>query len=93
VDPLASWLRVWDWFPVLTAPLLEGFGPLLAVVRHLRPTGPPDPRAAEHPVPLKRTITLTEQELLELAATAGPLEAAAVLGRFVWITSAGRGCR
>ncbi|MGW0564447.1 hypothetical protein ACWDZ4_28550 [Streptomyces sp. NPDC003016] len=79
VDPLASWLRVWDWSPVLTAPLLEGFGPLLAAVRRLRPTGPPDPRAAEHPVPLKRTITLTEEELLELAATAGPLEAAAVL--------------
>lgn len=79
MDPLASWLRVWDWSPVLTAPLLEGFGPLLTAVRRLRPTGPPDPRAAEHPVPLKRTVTLTEEELLELAAAAGPLEAAAAL--------------
>ncbi|MDP5315569.1 hypothetical protein [Streptomyces poriferorum] len=79
LEPLASWLRVWDWSPVLTTPLLEGFGPLLAAVRRLRPTGPPDPRAAEHPVPLKRTVTLTEEELLELAAAAGPLEAAAAL--------------
>ncbi|MFI7236966.1 hypothetical protein [Streptomyces cyaneofuscatus] len=79
VEPLASWLRVWDWSPVLTAPLLEGFGPLLAAVRRLRPTGPPDPRAAQPSIPLRHTVALAEEELLELAAAAGPLEAAAAL--------------
>ncbi|MEO3978967.1 hypothetical protein [Streptomyces sp. CAU 1734] len=79
VEPLASWLRVWDWSPVLPEALLEGFGPLLAAVRRLRPDGPPDPRAAEHPVPLKRTVALAEEEVVELAAAAGPLEAAAAL--------------
>ncbi|WP_206305151.1 hypothetical protein [Streptomyces sp. B29(2018)] len=78
-EPLASWLRVWDWSPVLPAPLLDVFGPLLAALGRLRPAGPPDPRAAELPVPLKRTVALAEEELLELAAAAGPLEAAAVL--------------
>ncbi|SCD32051.1 hypothetical protein GA0115243_100885 [Streptomyces sp. ScaeMP-e83] len=79
VEPLASWLRVWDWSPVLTAPLLEGFGPLLAAVRHLHPAGPPDPRAAQPPIPLRHTVALAEEELLELAAAAGPLKAAAAL--------------
>ncbi|MFE7485166.1 hypothetical protein [Streptomyces sp. NPDC057552] len=75
-EPLASWLRVWDWSPVLPEELLDGFGPLLAALRWLRPAGPPDPRTAEHPVPLKRTVALPEEEL---AAAAGPLEAAAAL--------------
>ncbi|MEV7157278.1 hypothetical protein AB0N77_22065 [Streptomyces misionensis] len=48
-------------------------------MRRLQPAGPPDPRAAEHPVPLKRTVTLTEEDLLELAAGAVPLDAAAAL--------------
>ncbi|MFJ4700463.1 hypothetical protein ACIP5N_22210 [Streptomyces sp. NPDC088768] len=78
-EPLASWLRVWDWSPALPEVLLDGFGPLLAAVRRLRPAGPPDPRAAELPVPLKHTVALAEEELLELAAAAGPLEAAAAL--------------
>ncbi|MFJ3182343.1 hypothetical protein ACIPJN_28680 [Streptomyces sp. NPDC086796] len=78
-EPLASWLRVWDWSPVLPVPLLDGFGPLLAAVRRLQPAGPPDPRAAERLVPLKHTVTLNEEDLLELAAAAGPLEAAAAL--------------
>ncbi len=45
-EPLASWLRVWAWSPVLPAPLLAGYGPLLAALRRARPDGPPDPRAA-----------------------------------------------
>ncbi|MFH9466392.1 hypothetical protein ACH4LT_03710 [Streptomyces clavifer] len=60
-------------------PLLAGFGLLLAAVRRLRPTGPPDPRTAEHPVPYARTVALTEEGLLERAAVAGPDEAAAAL--------------
>ncbi|MGW0513050.1 hypothetical protein ACWD1W_28030 [Streptomyces olivaceoviridis] len=47
------------------APLPAAIGPLLAVVRHVQPAGPPDPRAAEHPVPIKRTVTLTEDLLDE----------------------------
>lgn len=63
-EPLASWLRMWDWSPVLPAPLLDVFGPLLAALGRLRPAGPPDPRAAELPVPLKRTVALAEGGLL-----------------------------
>ncbi|MEV7157096.1 hypothetical protein AB0N77_21105 [Streptomyces misionensis] len=77
VKSLASWLRVWDWSAVLPEVLLDGFGPLLAAVRRLRQAGPPDLRAAEILMPLQRTVALAEEELLELAAGAGPLEAAA----------------
>ncbi|WP_327216427.1 hypothetical protein [Streptomyces cyaneofuscatus] len=48
-------------------------------MRRLRPAGPPDPRAAERLVPFKRTAALTEEELLERAAVAGPFDAAAAL--------------
>ncbi|MFF8994501.1 hypothetical protein ACF09H_32175 [Streptomyces sp. NPDC014983] len=40
VEPLVSWLRVWDWSPVLPEMLLDGFGPLLAAVCRLRQAGP-----------------------------------------------------
>ncbi|MER0477086.1 hypothetical protein ABR737_01705 [Streptomyces sp. Edi2] len=40
-EPLASWLRVWDWSPVLQAPLLAGFAPLLAALRRVKPAGRP----------------------------------------------------
>ncbi|MGW3600912.1 hypothetical protein [Streptomyces sp. NPDC005167] len=43
-EPLASWLRVWDWSPVLPARLLAGWEPALAAVRRLQPAGPSDPR-------------------------------------------------
>ncbi|MFK0142468.1 hypothetical protein [Streptomyces murinus] len=78
-EPLASWLRVWDWSPVLPEVLLDGFGALLAAVRRLCPAGPDDPRAAELLVPLKHAVALAEEDLLELAAAAGPLGAAAAL--------------
>ncbi|MER8199029.1 hypothetical protein ABTY00_34405 [Streptomyces microflavus] len=78
-EPHATWLRVWDWSPVLTTPLLTGFNPLMAALRPLRPDRLPDPHTAEHPIPLKRTIALNESDLLELAETAGPLDAAAAL--------------
>ncbi|MFD3422129.1 hypothetical protein [Streptomyces decoyicus] len=77
IDPLASWLRVWDWSPVLPAELLADFAPLLAAVRRLKPAGPPDPRAAARPVPRHHPVAL--EDLLERAATAGPLAAAAAL--------------
>ncbi|MFE2046781.1 hypothetical protein ACFXAZ_38880 [Streptomyces sp. NPDC059477] len=75
VEPLASWLRVWAWSPVLPAPLLDGFGPLLAALRRARP---PDPRAAVRPQPLRHTAIALE-DLRELAAAAGPLAAAGTL--------------
>ncbi|MEV7157266.1 hypothetical protein AB0N77_22005 [Streptomyces misionensis] len=78
VEPLASWLRVWAWSPVLPAPLLAGFGPLLAALRRARPQGPPDPRAAARPRSRHHTAIKLE-ELRELAAAAGPLAAAAAL--------------
>ncbi|MEV6680723.1 hypothetical protein AB0N09_28235 [Streptomyces erythrochromogenes] len=79
VEPLASWLRVWDWSPVLPALLLTGFAPLLAGLRRLQPAGPPDPRTVARPVPLKHTVALNKEDLLELTAAAGPLAAATAL--------------
>ncbi|MFE7314265.1 hypothetical protein ACFU7T_14460 [Streptomyces sp. NPDC057555] len=79
MEPLASWLRVWDWSPVLAAALLAGFAPPLAAVRRLRPAGPPDPRAVERLVPLTRIVAL-EEDLAELTAAAGPLRAAGAGG-------------
>ncbi|MDX3695024.1 hypothetical protein PV726_32740 [Streptomyces europaeiscabiei] len=78
MEPLASWPRVWHWSPVLPAPLLTGFAPLLAALHRLKPAGPTDPRTAARPVP-RNTVTLETQDLLELTATAGPLAAAAAL--------------
>ncbi|KAA0929139.1 hypothetical protein [Streptomyces apricus] len=63
-----------DWSPVLPAPLLHAVRPLLAAVRRLRPAGPPDLRTADHPVPQRRTVTVAQEDLLQLAAAAGPLE-------------------
>ncbi|MEU8795031.1 hypothetical protein [Streptomyces sp. NPDC048643] len=45
-EPLASWMRVWTWSPVLALALLTDFVPLLTALRERKPTGPPDPRAA-----------------------------------------------
>ncbi|MFD8396369.1 hypothetical protein ACFV2N_46160 [Streptomyces sp. NPDC059680] len=77
-EPLASWLRVWHWSPILPAPLLAGFAPLLAALRRLKPVGPPDPRAVAPPRPRHHTAVALE-DLLKLAAAAGPLAAAAAL--------------
>ncbi|MER8120662.1 hypothetical protein [Streptomyces sp. NPDC094031] len=78
VELPASWRRVWAWSPVLPAPLLTGFGPLLAALRRARPDGPPDPRAAARPRPRHHTAIAWE-DLRERAAAAGPLAAAAAL--------------
>ncbi|WP_332758301.1 hypothetical protein [Streptomyces sp. MT206] len=79
VEPLASWLRVWDWSPVLPAPLLTAFAALLAALRRLQPAGPSDPRATARPEPVRQSVALQTEDLLQLAATAGPLAAAAAL--------------
>jgi hypothetical protein len=78
MEPPASWLRVWAWSPVLPAPLLAGFGPLLAVLRRARPDGPPDPRSAARPRSRHHTAIALE-DLRERAAAAGPLAAATAL--------------
>ncbi|SBV01862.1 hypothetical protein YUMDRAFT_06565, partial [Streptomyces sp. OspMP-M45] len=77
-EPAASWLRVWAWSPVLPAPVLAGFAPLLDALRRLRPAGPTDPRAVVRPRS-RRDTALVLEDLRELAAADGPLAAAAVL--------------
>ncbi|MFJ2915251.1 hypothetical protein ACIO8F_39010 [Streptomyces sp. NPDC087228] len=75
-EPLTSWLRAWDWSPVLPACVLAGWEPLLAAVRRLIPAGPPDPRTAPGFEPV-RTVTPPEWE--DLAAERSPSEAATAL--------------
>ncbi|TLQ39191.1 hypothetical protein FEF34_37965 [Streptomyces marianii] len=79
LEPLASWLRVWDWSPVLPARLLAGFEPLLAALRRMAPDGPADPRAAARPEPFTAPRGVDGEDLVELAAARGPLAAAAAL--------------
>ncbi|MFE3632333.1 hypothetical protein [Streptomyces goshikiensis] len=79
VEPFASWLRVWDWSPVLPAPLLTAFTALLAALRRIQPAGPPDPRVTARPEPVRQSVVLQTEDLLQLAVTAGPLAAAADL--------------
>lgn len=77
-EPLASWLRVWRWSPVLPAPLLTDFAPLLAALRRQMPAGPPDPRTVARPASRHHTAVALD-DLRELTAAAGPLAAAAAL--------------
>ncbi|MEU3256009.1 hypothetical protein [Streptomyces sp. NPDC006997] len=78
-EPLASWMRVWYWSPVLPARLLAGWEPVLAAVRRLQPVGPSDPRTAPVLEPVKETTVLDAEDLAEVAAARGPAAAAAVL--------------
>ncbi|WP_199800767.1 hypothetical protein [Streptomyces marianii] len=79
-QPPAPWQRVWAWSPVLPAPLLADFGPLLAALRRREPAGPPDPRAAARPRP-RHHVAHATQDLLKLAAAAGPFATAAELAQ------------
>ncbi|MEU9737427.1 hypothetical protein [Streptomyces sp. NPDC048002] len=76
-EPLASWLRVWDWSPVLTSSVLQGWEPLLQALRRLEPAGPSDPRTRAVLEPSKTTTALRVEDLAELAAGQGPVAAAA----------------
>ncbi|MFE4639448.1 hypothetical protein [Streptomyces sp. NPDC056730] len=78
-EPLASWLRVWDWSPVLPARLLAGWEPVLDTVKHLQPAGPSDPRTAPMLEPHRATTALDAEDLAEAAAGHGPPAAAAAL--------------
>ncbi len=75
-EPLASWLRVWDWSPLLPARVLAGLGPVLERVRPLKPAGPADPRTVPAPVPVTATTALTAEDLAEAAEARGPAAAA-----------------
>ncbi|MET8582215.1 hypothetical protein ABZX39_15190 [Streptomyces collinus] len=75
-EPLAGWLRVWDWSPVLPARLLAGWEPVLDAVRRLQPAGP---RTASVPKPIKATTVLDAEDLAEVAAARGPAAAAPAL--------------
>lgn len=78
-EPLASWLRVWDWSPLLPASVLAGWEPVLERVHRLKPAGPADPRTVPAPVPVTATTALTAEDLTELAQVRGPAAAAAAL--------------
>lgn len=78
-QPLASWLRVWEWSPVLPARLLAGWEPVLNALRRTAPAGPADPRAASVLEPVRATTALDVEDLEETAAAAGPPAAAAAL--------------
>ncbi|MFJ3279011.1 hypothetical protein [Streptomyces halstedii] len=76
-EPLAGWLRVWDWSPVLTSTVLQGWEPFLQALRRLEPAGPSDPRAQAVLEPSKTTTALQAENLVELAAGQGPVATAA----------------
>ncbi|MBW8797851.1 MAG: hypothetical protein JF597_30975 [Streptomyces sp.] len=78
-EPLASWLRVWDWSPVLPARLLADWEPVLEAARRLKPAGSSDPRTAPVLEPHKATTVLDAEDLAEAAAGHGPAAAAAAL--------------
>ncbi|MFF7764144.1 hypothetical protein [Streptomyces griseorubiginosus] len=77
-EPLASWLRVWDWSPVLPARLLSGWEPVMTALYRIVPEGPADPRTSAEPQPVK-PLEREAGELEELAAGHGPVAAAARL--------------
>ncbi|MER6017719.1 hypothetical protein [Streptomyces anulatus] len=78
-EPLASWLRVWEWSPVLPERLCAGFEPLFAALARRQPQGPADPRTTVALVPVRATTVVNGQDLAELAATQGPPAAAQIL--------------
>ncbi len=70
---------MWDWSPVLTSTVLEGWEPLLDALRRLEPAGPPDPRSETVLEPVTATTALQAEDLAELAAARGPVAAATAL--------------
>ncbi|WP_405191712.1 hypothetical protein OG473_39260 [Streptomyces anulatus] len=78
-EPLASWVRVWDWSPVLPERLCAGFESLFAALARRRPQGPADPRTVLALVPVRATTAVDGQDLVELAAAQGPPAAARIL--------------
>ena len=79
--PPRTWLRVWDWSPVLPGAVTASWEPALAVLRTIRPSGPPDPRAADPLVEIEdpEPPAVTADQAIALAAGQGPAAAAAAL--------------
>ncbi|MGW0827365.1 hypothetical protein [Streptomyces sp. NPDC002845] len=77
-EPLAGWLRVWDWSPALPARLLTGWEPVMTALHRLVPEGPADPRTVVELEPIK-PLLLEAEELVEWAAEHGPVATAARL--------------
>ncbi|MGC4987027.1 hypothetical protein ACLQ18_41615 [Streptomyces sp. DT193] len=81
-EPLASWLRVRGWSPVLPAGVLAGWEPVLQALRRLSPVspaGPPDSRTVPALEPVEESTALNAGDLAETAAARGPVAAAAAL--------------
>ncbi|MFE1189907.1 hypothetical protein [[Kitasatospora] papulosa] len=78
-EPLASWLRVWAWSPVLPEGLCASFEPLFAALSRRQADGPADPRFATALLPVRATTSVDGQDLAQLAAAQGPPAAARVL--------------
>ncbi|MFD7451760.1 hypothetical protein [Kitasatospora sp. NPDC059827] len=77
----ATWLRAWDWSPVLPPEVLADWAPVLAALRTVEPAGPRDPRLPRKPLAwIERTPhTVSAEELADLAAEQDPTAAAARL--------------
>lgn len=71
-EPQATWLRLWDWSPVLTPGTLAAWEPVLAALRRIAPDGPADPRAAAALEPVVAVPELRLEDLAELADERGP---------------------
>ncbi|MEU8575417.1 hypothetical protein [Streptomyces asoensis] len=76
-EPLALWRTVWDWSPLLPAPVLAALVPLLERLRRLKPAGPPTRYPAS--VPSRKITAGTAEGLVALAEGRGPVAAATFL--------------
>ncbi|MEU0678190.1 hypothetical protein ABZ330_36125 [Streptomyces sp. NPDC006172] len=76
LEPLASWLRVWDWSRVLPAAVLAGWEPVLDAARRLQPV-PSDPVKAGTAVDAEDLEYM--EDLERMAAEWGPVATAAAL--------------
>ncbi|MET8964239.1 hypothetical protein ABZX69_33030 [Streptomyces sp. NPDC004074] len=79
--PPRAWVRVWDWSPVLPAPVLTSWEPVLSLLRRAKPSGPADPRTAEPLVQITNSPppAVDETQAVAIAAEHGPAAAADAL--------------
>ncbi|MGW7244507.1 hypothetical protein [Streptomyces sp. NPDC054804] len=79
--PPRAWMRVWDWSPVLPAPALTAWEPVLSLLRRAKPSGPADPRTAEQLVQIMSSLppAVDETQAAAIAAEHGPAAAADAL--------------
>ncbi|MGW3990915.1 hypothetical protein [Streptomyces sp. NPDC004830] len=79
--PPQAWVRVWDWSPVLPAPVLTAWEPVLSLLHRAKPSGPADPRTAEPLVQITNSPppAVEESQAAAIAAEHGPAAAADAL--------------